>query len=341
MASLLPQSSLTESLLDDFESIAAIKAFDSGKGKSKEGGGTRAGRKNAITDEHLESLRQRQRANALAAQKASEGRILQEVLPLWDDANRGVPNPFIRSGLFSVRKSEKREYIDITVASLSNYRIEYRGEELQQDDLTVWLSLINLARAKQMAESIFFTGYSLIKDIGWRMHSESYARAEESIKRLKVTGLTISSPNGSEQYTGSLIREHAFKAIDDSGNNRWMVRFEPRISSLFMEDTTTLLEWETRKKIGTRATVALFLHSFYSSHRDPIPLSIGKLHELSRSTDTVSGFRRTLGNALDTLVRVESLASYHFVGDTLHVTKSNRPRLPAAKPTKATAKRLK
>lgn len=335
MASLLKPLTLTESLLDDFETVPTLKESGKAKGSTRIGSGARTGRSSAITDAHLIALRERQRAIAIAAQKESENRILQEVLPLWDDANRGVPNPFIRSGLFSVRKSDKREFIDITVASLSNYRIEYRGEELQQDDLTVWLSLINLARAKNMAESIFFTAYSLIKDIGWRMHSESYARAEQSIKRLKVTGLTISSPDGSEQYTGSLIREHAFKAIDNSGNSRWMVRFEPRISCLFMEDTTTLLEWETRKKIGTRATVALFLHSFYSSHRDPIPLSIGKLHELSRSLDSVSGFKRTLVNALETLVRVESLAEYRFVGDILHVTKTNRPRLATAKIMKA------
>lgn len=156
MASLLKPLTLTESLLDDFETVPTLKESGKGTRSARIGPGARTGRGSAITDAHLMALRDRQRAIALAAQKESENRILQEVLPLWDDANRGVPNPFIRSGLFSVRKSDKREFIDITVASLSNYRIEYRGEELQQDDLTVWLSLINLARAKNMAESIFF-----------------------------------------------------------------------------------------------------------------------------------------------------------------------------------------
>ena len=119
MASLLKPATLTESLLDDFETVPTLKESGRGKGSPRVGSGARTGRTSAITDAHLIALRNRQRDIALAAQKESENRILQEVLPLWDDANRGVPNPFIRSGLFSVRKSDKREFIDIAVASLS------------------------------------------------------------------------------------------------------------------------------------------------------------------------------------------------------------------------------
>ena len=295
------------------------------------GRGVKQGSAQGKIDQHLQALRERQRLRALEEQKIHENRVLQEILPLWDDDNRGVPNPLIRSGLFSVKKSDVREYVDIVVASLSNYRITYRGEELQQDDLSVWLSLINLARERPMSDSIYFSGYSLVKDLDWRMHSDSYLRAEGSIKRLKVTGLTISSPDGNEQYTGSLIREYAFKADDGAGNSRWMVRFEPKVSALFMEDTTTLLEWEVRKKIGARATVALFLHSFYSSHAEPLPISVGKLHELSRSEDTVAGFKRTLLNALRKLEEVGFLSSYHLIGDLISVTKNKRPRLITAK----------
>lgn len=292
-------------------------------------------------DKHLQSLRERQRQKILDDQKIHEDRVLQQILPLWDDDNRGVPNPLIRSGLFSVKKSDVREFVDIVVASLSNYRITYRGEELQQDDLSVWLSIVNLARERPMSDSIYFSGYSLVKDLGWRMHSDSYARAESSIKRLKVTGLTISSPDGNEQYTGSLIREYAFKADDGSGMSRWMVRFEPKVSALFMEDTTTLLEWEVRKKIGARATVALFLHSFYSSHAEPFPISVGKLHELSRSEDTAAGFKRTLHNALRKLVDVGFLDSYNLIGDLITVVKNKRPRLITAAKKTGRTPRLK
>lgn len=258
-----------------------------------------------------------------------DARVLQEVLPMWDDVNRGVPNPFIRSGLFSVRTSSVREDLKkMRISSLSNYVVTYTGEDLQQDDLSVWMSLINLARNQPMSDSVIFSGYSLIRDLGWRMHSDSYKRAKESIERLKVTGIEISTINQDSAYSGSLIRDYKWSELDDKGNVRWMVRFEPIVSTLFMDDTTTLLEWETRKKIGTRATVAQWLHSFYSSHRDPIPLSVEKLYELCRSgDDSLSSFRRNIKNALAKLVDVEFLTSFSIINDAVHVQKRIRPKL--------------
>ncbi|UUZ66229.1 hypothetical protein LP417_35010 (plasmid) [Polaromonas sp. P1-6] len=136
-----------------------------------------------------------------------------------------------------------------------------------------------------------------------------------------MTGIEISTNNKETAYSGSLIREYAWTAKDEKGNARWMVRFEPRVSTLFMEDTTTLIEWETRKKIGTRATVAQWLHSFYSSHRDPIPLKVEKLYELCRSGDSLSSFRRNIKNALNKLVDVEFLTDFSIVNDTVRVQK--------------------
>jgi hypothetical protein len=274
-----------------------------------------------ITDS-LAKIQERS-AVALLKQRAEvEARVMQAVLPLWDEENRGVPNPFIRSGLFSVKNTENRSFMQkMPIASLSNYQITYTGQELQQDDLSVWMSLINLARNQPMSDSVLFTGYALIKDLGWRMHSESYKRAKESIERLKVTGIEISTNNKETAYSGSLIREYGWTAQDVKGNARWMVRFESRVSTLFMEDTTTLLEWETRKKIGTRATVAQWLHSFYSSHREPIPLTVAKLYELCRSGDSLSSFRRNIKNALNRLVDIGFLVSFAIVNDAVHVQK--------------------
>lgn len=265
-------------------------------------------------------------------QSQIEQRVLQGVLPLWDDDNRGVPNPLVRSGLFTVGNSEERDYVpDMLIASLSNYEIRYTGAELRQDDLSVWLSLVNLARTIPMSEAIYFTGYQVVKDLGWRMHSESYKRVQNCIERLKVTGLKITTRDHESAYSGSLIRDYGWTERDENGNTKWMVRFEPRISKLFMEDTTTLLEWEIRKKIGPRSTLALWLLSFYSTHRAPEPNSLVKIHELCRSKDTLSSFRRNVRNALTKLVEKEFLKSFNMDNDMLKVEKRVKPKLVRAK----------
>jgi hypothetical protein len=270
-------------------------------------------------------------ARALAQQRrAQEQVVLQEVLPLWDDFNRGVPDPFIRSGLFSVGNTEKREYVTRSlVNSLSNYHITYTGQELQQEDLSVWMALINMARGQAIGDSVFFTGYRLIKDLNLRIHSDTYKRMQACIHRLKVTGLTIASAGMDKGYSGSLIREYQWAELDGEGNAKWMVRFEPRVVDLFRPDATTLVEWEIRKKIGTRANLALWLHSYYTTPEKPNPVSVVKLHEMCGSKDQLSSFRRNIKLALAKLVAVDFLSSFDLTNDIVCVTKTRRPRLSA------------
>lgn len=268
---------------------------------------------------------------ALLRKKGDSMNVLQAVFPLWDDDRRGVPNPFIRGGLFTTRRSVDREAMKAQrIVSLSNYAINYSGEELRQDDLSLWVCLLTRSRGMQVGDPIFFTAYSLIKDLGWRMHSESYERLRGSIERMKLTSMSILTNNSKSGYTGSLIRDFAFDAIDDNGNFKWMVRLEPAITSLFHVDSTTLLEWDQRRKIGGRATITLWLHAFYSSHRDPIPYSVSKIHELCRSEEKkMANFRIRLRQALERLVEIGFLSSYTITADMLTVQKANPRHAPA------------
>ncbi len=315
-------------LVDQLAMIAEEITLSKESGAEKKGPTAGRGRQKKTYDEALNAVKVRAAEVVKRKQIDFESRILQESFPGWDDELRGIPNPFIRSGLFSVRNTKLRPFIEnMAVASLSNYDIRYRGSELQQDDLSVWVSLINLARSTPLSDKVRFSGYQIVKDLGWRMHSESYKRVRESIERLQVTGITIETKNQSEGYAGPLIREYAWADLDEKGDAKWMVRFEPRVSMLFVNDSTTLLEWEMRKKIGTRATLAQFLHAFYTSHREPIPLALKKLHELSRSGATLSTFRRNIVNALQTLVDVGLLSSFDTTKDIVRVVKRSQLQL--------------
>lgn len=279
---------------------------------------------NAAFDKHIKRLQERTLRSAEKQDKAIEAICLQETLPLWDDDHRGVPNPFIRSGLFSVKSTAKREYIEEgRIEALSNYEITYSGQDLQQDDLTVWMSLINMVRDRPLSDRVIFTGYQLIKDCGWRMHSETYEKVKKSIHRLKVNGLTIATKGkGNKGYSGSLIRDYAWDHVDEDGNIRWMVRFEPKVTLLFMDDTTTYLTWEQRKAIGSKNPVAQWLHGFYHSHTEPLPYSVSKLHELANSGSPLSTFRRSVMMALAKLVKIGFLETYEIRNDVVSVKRA-------------------
>lgn len=280
-------------------------------------------------------------AEALQRKKERQDNlILQEVLPMWSDERRGVPNPMIRGGLFGTGSAGKRAFIKgETVASLSNYIITYKGEELRQDDLSVWMALISMARRSRIGDMLFFTGYELITDLGWRMHSDTYARVKESISRLKANELRIEMKNRSAGYSGSLIREYAWDARDSDGNDKWMVRFESQIADLFQEDSVTFLEWDKRKEISSRASLTLWLHAYYMSHTEPLPITIAKLHELCKSQEVhLKTFKVRVRRSLERLVEIGQLQSYAIVGETVHVKKA--PLRAGASLKEAVTKRL-
>lgn len=320
-ASLKPQLALgVEPVIPSFlKSVPKIGESTDQAGEAHGSRVIKTGRPDGI------AFARRKAEEAMARQATATPVALQALLPLWDEDHRGVPNPLIRSGLFSVRQTPKREsYIDEHIASLSNFHVLYRGIELRQDDLSVWMALLTMSRKFPVDAPILFSGYGLIKDLGWRLHSESYARAKECIERLKFTSLKITVADEKSMYAGSLIRDFAYDAPDGKGNNtRWMVRLESGIAKMFMNENTTLVEWEQRKSIGPRAALTLWLHSYFSSHRDPIPISVQKIHELCKSEQaSMANFKIRVRQSLETLISIGHLASYSIANDMVKVEKA-------------------
>lgn len=253
--------------------------------------------------------------------------MLQMVIPEWDDDRRGLPNSVARSGIFTAASvnSPRADIKDEVIASLNNYVVQYSGIELRQDDLSVWLAIVSMGRNQPIDEPIQFTAYSLIKDLGWHVHSDTYKSVKDIIRRLKYTAVTIRTVDHKSEYAGSFVRDYRFDDTDAKGKTCWTVRLEDSISSLFLEDTTTLVEWQILCKLSRRATLARWLCSFYSTHSKPYPYHISKLHELSKSEcKELSNFRTNVRAALEKLVEKGFLSSYTLRDDIVSVQRSRR-----------------
>jgi hypothetical protein len=293
---------------------------------------SRGVRSNRKTSAHEFAL-QRAAEALTRKQQIQESMVLQEMLPFWTDEHRGVPNPIIRSGLFGAKLPSARSFTKAEkVASLGNYQLNYTGEELLQEDLSVWISLLNFASKARFGDAVFVTGYKLIKDLGWRMHGDSYTNAKESISRLKANEIVIQLNDGSAGYAGSLIREYAWSAHSPEGKLMWMVRFEPRIIELFQKELVSTIEWEQRKMIPVKNSLARWLHAFYSSHTRPIPYTVAKLHELCKSEEkNLRAFKSRLIKCMALLIKIGAIESYRVEEregegmDFFHVTKAPAP----------------
>lgn len=86
---------------------------------------------------------------------------LQFMLPLFQQDERGMPNALARGAIFNAAKTGetvKRVFHENRlVASLSNMRVEYQGQELRQDDCSVFMALLFYQREVPLGDPIYFT----------------------------------------------------------------------------------------------------------------------------------------------------------------------------------------
>lgn len=270
------------------------------------------------------------------AQKALEqatGKLeageLTEQLTIWPERFRGLPNSLARSALFSAKIGGKRaDFHGVQIASLSNIRITYRGQELFQDDSSVFMSIVHVARYLPLGAVVEFTGNAILRDLGWSQNAEGYSRLRDSLERLNATALTVTMKLGEEEltYSGSLIRNFRSRTHNGEALARWQVLLEPEIIKLFPVNSLTLVEWKQRKKIDVRSPLTLWLHSFLATHRRPIPMSVEKYRELSNSgIAKLYHFRNKLKQALERLVALGFLTHYEITpNDLVVVTRATK-----------------
>lgn len=257
----------------------------------------------------------------------------QVMLPLWDDSARGLPNSLARGALFTAVKSSsdtRSYYQKKKVASLGGISIEYRGEELRQDDSSVFMTLLHFGRGLPLGAPIPFTAYGLLKELGWSINSVEYQHLRDCCERLSATNVSLALDNGKEGYAGSLIRSFRWRDEGGAQLSNWEVYLEPEIVKLFTENSYTLLEWEGRKKIGGRAPLALWLHAFLSTHYEPYPIKVSTYMELSCSqAKDMNDFRRRLKVALNRLIEIGFLEYFSIKDGVVHVKRVDRRlRLP-------------
>lgn len=254
-------------------------------------------------------------------------------LPFWPSNERAISNVLARGALFNssnIRKGPRANYKRKVIATTAGSEITYTGEELRQDDKDVFLQLIHIARLHELGTTVEFSAYSIIRDLKWSLASTSYKRLADCIDRLKATALAITVFIGESKtnYTGSLIRSFRWQENGES-LRKWEVVLEREIIALFDHSSYSRIEWELRMSLPS---LAKWLHSFYATHRDPLPYSVASIHSLSGSNIAeLRKFKYELKKALALLVERGFFASA-CISDTVAggkdlvlVTRAPRP----------------
>jgi hypothetical protein len=272
----------------------------------------------------LEDLEERCRKIAKIAEERESAQIIQ--LPLWQDGKRGSPNSVIRSALFAAIQSKDRSLVkDEIIFSQQGFSVKYSGEKLNQEDMTVWLTLVDLVRQNPLGTECNFTAYGILKHMGLNDGGNQRKRLYEHLKRLAGGLIEIKLNRGA--YCGSFVDDFYV----DGENDRYRLILNKKLINIFRDNDWTAINWDQRKRLRKKP-LASKLHEYYSSHERPLPLTFDFIYRITGSTSKDKyGFKTKVKAALDELVKIDFLASYKIEDGKVVVERKNSRAFPSAK----------
>jgi TrfA protein len=216
--------------------------------------------------------------------------------PLFPSETRPVSNDMARSALFSCVQGNKRRWLkNAVLATVGDVRIEFTGEQLNQDDCDTLMQLVFMARNKPLGQFVVVSAYAVLKGLGRKHGGHDHEQLRQEIERLTKGSVAVRGPD--INYVGHLIDE----SLQDLRTRRWLYRFNINMRMFFGLDNYTLIEWERRKNLK-RKDLARWLQLYWSTHSRPFPVSVDFLREKSGSqTAELREFRRMLRRALNDL----------------------------------------
>lgn len=240
-------------------------------------------------------------------------------LPLWPEGRRGSPNSFLRSALFAAIQGKDKEFFDKqTLFSQNGYTVKFTGKQLNQEDMTVWLALVDLSRQHPLGNECSFTAYGILKHMGLKDSGAQRKVLYDSIVYLNACSVQIGC--GRKTYGGSLVE--AFFVDEATGHYR--IRLNRELINLFGENDWTAINWEQRKQLRQKP-IASKLHEYFSTHEIPKPITIEFLHNITGSKNSaIRDFKRKVKIALDALVKIGFLESYCIEKNLLTVARVHK-----------------
>ncbi len=231
-------------------------------------------------------------------------------LPIWPEAVRGGPNAILRSALFAGIQSKKRLVLGtqirpdimpegVPIASQDGVEITFAGTQFNQYDADVFFEILHRARRQKLETVCEFQGADFLNSIGRSASKLCYEDLAQSLERLRRGSILLKwTANGRPYvFSGGLIAYF----IRETTTKMYQVVLAKQVLTLFSAASWTQLEWKERMALKGKP-LAQWLHSYFSTHAHPFPVSVSFLHEKSGSPTTLEKhFKTELKNALKAL----------------------------------------
>lgn len=249
----------------------------------------------------------------------------------WSDDFRAMPNELLRAALFGVH-TERTLLTNAIVASAKDTVVRYTGEELSINDEDVLLQVYHFQQKHALGTTWEVTGSEFLAALGRSKGDDRYIELYASLHRLfdsKVSITRAGSTRGDINCDFSQLISHLNVTIPESGkfgSGKRMIQITliPPTLELWRSLGYTLISQAQRKAL--RGDMAVGLHRYYSTHRDPYPHKLEWVRAYLRTKPSTSKtkFRQLLKRALQSLVDIRFLSSFWIDSDDLvHVRRDH------------------
>ena len=255
------------------------------------------------------------------------------------------PNDFLRSALFGIFKRDRPQLApgaSLVLHDFPTFKLTLWGgppsdiegpygtsEQVvagafDQTDHEVFMALLHESEGVIGAPRTFHA-YTLLEKLGRKGTGAANAQVlHNSLARLSRTHVIMKfTPNGAKlpiTYSGLLL-----STIFNPDTGTYSVAIDGNIQKLMSKSNYSATNWDER--LALRSPLAKWLHGFYSSHAEPLPLEVESLHARTGSKATLKEFRRTLKTALDELEEKTEMSGRVNAKDCLVVARGKISRM--------------
>ena len=176
---------------------------------------------------------------------ATEQQVNADIAPLpgGPDSTHCTPKNFLRTTLFSEVHSKDRVYIDGKIlSSHAGTTVKFTGEQLNQEDLVLWETLMRMAKDHPLGTSCTFTAHEILEALSFPSECDQHEHLHKGIVRLIACAAEITHEG--KTYFGSPINSGA----KDDLTSRYTLELNRNLIRLYRETQWTAIDLEQPKK---------------------------------------------------------------------------------------------
>jgi hypothetical protein len=225
-----------------------------------------------------------------------------------------MPNHINRSSLFApVARGRRKFHRQTPMVTRSDCVLEYTGEQLDEADADLVMSLIFFAQQQPLGTPVPLHRAQLLRKIGRSTGKHDYEWLHRRIKALTEATLFLEArkPDGSTRY--SIGKTVSFRIVSsfvyDDETESYTYTLDPRWVQMFANREYALIDFEKRLQIGRGQDVAKSLQRLLATSADPVQrYALDWLKSKMEYSGRMRDFRESLMRACAELERLEIIA---------------------------------